>query len=402
MSKPCEDTPAEGCVLVLCPEAPYPPVGGGALRTASLLEYLRRRYRVDLVVFREPGEPDPRAALPDCGFSRVAVLDLPPHAHHRAARLLRNLRRMLRGRPPLNDRFDGFADSIAQWIGGRRYELAVIEHFWCAGYARILRPATRRLVLDMHNIESQLYRRLAESEPLPLRPVFRRFEGCLRRLERRWLPAFDLILVASQEDAARVRALEPEAHVRVYPNALPATPVPEVAEQEVVAFSGNLEYQPNMGAVRFFHRRIWPLLRERRPQLVWRVIGKNPQAVARELEGDPRIELVGPVEDAVSALAAARVVVVPVLAGSGTRFKILEAWAAGRAVVSTTVGAEGLGARHGEHLLLADDAAAFASAVLELLESPERRAALGRAGRELCLRSFSWPAAWRMLEEAGL
>ncbi len=402
MSKRCEDTPAEPRALVLAPEAPYPPVGGGALRTASVLEYLRRRYEVDLVVFREPGRPDPRADLPEGGFSRVLVLELPPHAHHGAARAVRNLRRMLRGRPPLNDRFDGFADAIARWIDGRRYELALVEHFWCAQYAETLRPFARRLVLDMHNVESELYRRLAESEALPLRPVFHRFGRCLRRLEQHWLPAFDLILTASPEDAARVRALAPRTGIAIYPNAIPVASLPAVAEQEVVAFSGNLEYQPNVGAVRFFRRRIWPLLRERRPQLVWRVIGKNPQGVAAELRGDPRIELLGPVDDAIAALAPARVVVVPLLAASGTRFKILEAWAAGRAVVSTTLGAEGLGARDGEHLLLADEPARFASAVLELLDSPARRAALGRAGRELYLRCFTWPAAWRRLEEAGL
>lgn len=377
-------------------------MGGGALRTASVLEHLRRRYEIDLIVFREPGQPDPRAALPEDGFSRVLVLDLPPHAHHGAARIARNLRRLLRGRPPLNDRFDGFSRAVAEWIGGRRYELAIIEHFWCAPYAQTVRPYARRLALDMHNVESELYRRLAQSEPLPLRPVFRRFERCLSRLERRWLPAFDLILVASQEDAARVCALAPGVQVSVYPNAIPVAPLPDVAEQEVVAFSGNLEYQPNVGAVRFFRRKIWPLLRERRPQLVWRVIGKNPQGVAAELRGDQRIELMGPVDDAIAALATARVVVVPLLAASGTRFKILEAWAAGRAVVSTTLGAEGLGARHGEHLLLADDPTDFANAVLELLDSPERRAALGRAGRELYLQRFSWPAAWRRMEEAGI
>ncbi|MDW8131319.1 MAG: glycosyltransferase [Bryobacterales bacterium] len=356
---------------------------------------------MDLLLFREPGQPDPRAALPRAGFRRVLVLDLPPHAHHWAARLVRNLRRMLRGRPPLNDRFDGFAGTIARWVQGHHYELALIEHFWCARYAETLRAVARRLVLDMHNVESELYRRLAESERPPLRPVFRRFQRCLLRLEQRWLPAFDLVLAASPEDAARVRVLAPSVGVQVYPNAIPVSPMPTLPEQEMVAFSGNLEYQPNLGAVRFFRRKIWPVLRKKRPRLVWRVIGKNPHAVAGELRGDPRIELVGPVEDAILALAPARVVVVPLLAASGTRFKILEAWAAGRAVVSTTLGAEGLGARDGEHLVLADDPETFAQAVLDLLDSAERRTALGRAGRDLYLRCFSWPAAWRYLTEAG-
>jgi glycosyltransferase involved in cell wall biosynthesis len=110
---------------------------------------------------------------------------------------------------------------------------------------------------------------------------------------------------------------------------------------------------------------------------------------------------VGPVDDAIPLLAAAKVCVVPLLSGSGTRFKILEAWAAGRAVVSTTLGAEGLGARDGEHLLLADDPDAFAQAVLRLWNDPALRSRLGDAGRALYDQRFTWPAAWRRLDEAG-
>jgi glycosyltransferase involved in cell wall biosynthesis len=93
--------------------------------------------------------------------------------------------------------------------------------------------------------------------------------------------------------------------------------------------------------------------------------------------------------------------VVPLLSGSGTRFKILEAWAAGRAVVSTTLGAEGLGAVEGEHPLLADDADTFVAAIGRLLNDEELRARLGGAGRDLYLDRFTWPAAWRALDRAS-
>jgi glycosyltransferase involved in cell wall biosynthesis len=124
------------------------------------------------------------------------------------------------------------------------------------------------------------------------------------------------------------------------------------------------------------------------------LVGKNPVGVARYAAGDSGIELIGPVADAVQTLASARVVVVPMRSGSGTRLKILEAWAAGRAVVSTTLGAEGLDARHGEHLLLADTPEDFAAAVSRLLSSPEDRRRLGRAGRELYQARFTWERGW--------
>jgi glycosyltransferase involved in cell wall biosynthesis len=104
------------------------------------------------------------------------------------------------------------------------------------------------------------------------------------------------------------------------------------------------------------------------------------------------------VDDALAEIAACAVAIVPLLSGSGTRFKILEAWAAERAVVSTSIGAEGLGAGDGEHLLIANDAAAFAQAIAGLLDDAALRRKLGAAGRALYLEKFTWPAAWRMLE----
>jgi glycosyltransferase involved in cell wall biosynthesis len=183
----------------------------------------------------------------------------------------------------------------------------------------------------------------------------------------------------------------------VYPNALPLIPQPEVREEECIVFSGNLEYHPNMEAVRWFHREIWPLVQAKCPEIQWRLIGRNPGAVEKVVQGDARVRLVGPVEDAVAEIGRANVCVVPLLSGSGTRFKILEAWAAGRAVVSTRLGAEGLGARNGEHLLLAEDSASFSQAVARVVKDAELRGKLGGAGRGLYLEKFTWPVAWKAL-----
>ena len=160
-----------------------------------------------------------------------------------------------------------------------------------------------------------------------------------------------------------------------------------------------MEYHPNRSAVRFFRRDVWPQLRERWPGLVWRLVGKNPEAVRQFTIGDPRIEVQGQVEDAVRELARARVAVVPLYwPSSGTRLKVLEAWAAGLPVVSTRVGAEGLPVRDGENILLADSAVAFASAVSRLLACSGLRSQLGRAGRLLLEKEFTWEAAWVKLD----
>jgi glycosyltransferase involved in cell wall biosynthesis len=372
------------------------------MRTASILEYLGPRYALDVIAFREPGAPDPRSAFPPGLARAVHVIDLPRHSKTPAARAARNLRRLALGRPPLNDRFRGFASEVSRCLDRQKYDIAVIEHFWCAPYVEQVAPRASRVILDLLDVESALYRSLADSEPWPKSAAFGRFARAVRRMEVRWIPRFSSVLVASNEDASRVRQIAPQATVHVFPNAIPAVAEPRVGEENVVVFSGNLEYEPNVSAVRFFRSEVWPLLRERWPELRWRLVGRNPRGVAKYIRGDERIELTGPIADAVTELAKARVVVAPILAGSGTRIKILEAWAAGRAVVSTTLGAEGLRARDGEQLLLRDTPESFASAVSGLLEAPEERARLGAAGRSRLDREFTWPRAWEALAACGI
>jgi glycosyltransferase involved in cell wall biosynthesis len=185
--------------------------------------------------------------------------------------------------------------------------------------------------------------------------------------------------------------------VTVYRNALPEIPLPFAAEEQVIAFSGNFEYHPNIQAVRFLVKDIWPQLAERFPTLTLRLIGRNPHAITAYLNGSVRIETTGPVEDAVAELAKVQVAIVPLLSGSGTRLKILEAWAAARPVVATSLGAEGLGARTETDIVLADTPDGFVASVAELLSSEERRRRIGCAGRHTYEKGFTWETAWQSL-----
>jgi glycosyltransferase involved in cell wall biosynthesis len=274
----------------------------------------------------------------------------------------------------------------------------VIEHFWCAPYADTIRPHCDVLVLDLHNVESELAATHARATNGLEAVLHRRFADAYRKLEREWIPKFDLILTASEEDRARIE----HPNAVVYPNALQLIEARSVETENCIVFSGNLEYHPNIEAVRWFRAAIWPALRERNQGLTWRLVGRHPDAIAGLIKGDPRVQVTGPVEDAIAAIAAARVVVVPLLSGSGTRFKILEAWAAERAVVSTTIGAEGLGARDGEHLRIADDPASFIDAVQALLDDRARADAIGEAGRALYLEQYTWTEAWKKLTTWGI
>ena len=390
--------PRRPAALFLAPEAPYPLAGGGALRSASLLEYLFLHYEVDVIVFRQPGAADPAAQFPPGRVRRVTVVDLPVNGRGLSARALRNAGRVARRIPPLVDRFAGFASPVARAVEGRRYDLGVIEHSWCAPYLEQLSPVCARTILDLHNVESLLHARCAEASGGAAALAHRVFEEASRKFERLWLPRFSQVLATSESDATIASTIAPQARILVYPNALPPVPRPAASDEEVVVFSGNMEYHPNLTAVAFFRREVWPGLRDRWPNLIWRLVGKNPEAVRRYAADDSRIQVTGAVDDAVRELARARVAVVPLLTGSGTRLKILEAWAAGIPVVSTSIGAEGLPVGDGETLLLADGAAPFAAAVTRLLTCSELRQKIGNAGRLLLEKEFTWETAWKKLD----
>lgn len=378
-----------GSALMICPEAPYPLAGGGPLRTACLLEYLASKHSLDVILFQEPGAPDPRAAIPGGLVQTATVIDLPYHSKRALPRALRNLRRYLRQAPPLMDRFSGFQLPVK-----RRYDLAVIEHFWCAPYISQLRTCCERVVLNLHNVESVLLARSAQARGSAGRKILHTFAAASRRHEAELLPQFDLVLAASEDDRKSA-----ESGI-VWPNTIPDVPLPGIDKHEEIVFSGNMAYQPNIDAVQYFASEIWPLVRQDHPQIVWRLAGKNPEAL--NLPGDDRILVSGPMTDAIADIAAARASVVPLLSGSGTRFKIIEAWAAGTPVISTTIGAEGLTARNGENLLIADTPGDFARAITTVLNDNALAHRIASAGRDLYETSFTWPIAWKMLEAAGL
>ena len=365
--------------LVISPEVPYPAHGGGPLRTASLIEYLRRRGLVDLILFAEETIDPP---LPP-GVESF-VIRLPRHSHRVIPKIARNARRLMQRIPPLVDRFSGFGDRIERLLGSRRYDVALVEHFWAAPYGDILRKFAPRVVCDLHNVESELLRQTA--------PMF---TGIAARWERELLPRFDTVLVASRADAARVAT--PSI---VYPNAIPARKIPTVEREFDIAMSGNFDFSPNRQGVAWFAREVWPELRRRFPALVWRLIGKSSEAVMSDIQRDPRIVATGAVDDAVWEIARCRVAVVPLLAGSGTRLKVLEAWAADTAVVSTTLGAEGLEVIDGKELLIADRPMRFINAVSRLLQEEAVAAELRAAGRVLLEREYIWPRVWERLDDS--
>jgi len=389
-------------VLMLSPEPPYPLQGGGAYRIASLLHYFARFAEVDLILISDSGMP---ALLPPDLVRNQQVLPLPHHSRGLIARYVRNAGRAIRGVPPLIDRVSGLGSLIERAIAGRTYDFGVVEHFWCAPYIEQLRGCCETTILDLHNIESVLEdscAHLGGAGTGLVRAGHRRFASASRKLEADLFPRFSLVLTTSNEDAAIAAEIAPQARTAVYPNSLPWVETPESAELPRVVFSANFEYHPNIDAVGFLVREIWPLVRALCPGVRLRLVGRGDAFIRHLLPSGTAeqtgIEVTGPIQDARAEIAQAQIVVAPLRAGSGTRIKILEAWAAGRCVVATPLAAEGLGARAGVDIVLAPGAQAFASEVVRLLGDAPARKRIATHGRQSFETSYSWETAWKTLD----
>ena len=262
-------------------------------------------------------------------------------------------------------------------------------------------PPNARLVIDEHNIESELFQRMSEGERSLPRRVFNRLEYArYRRFERACWQRADACVVTSEREVETVRTSAPDTPLAVVPNAVDLdyfAPSSAPVEPHSVIFSGTLNYRPNLDAARYLIDDIWPLVRQRYPDATLTLTGSHDGVDILPLTG-PGIRLLGEVPDIRPYVSAAAAVAVPVRIGGGTRLKVLEALAMGKATVSTAAGSEGVAARDGEHLMIADDAPAFAARISEVFENPGLRSALGQAGRRLIETRYSWKLAGRRLE----
>jgi glycosyltransferase involved in cell wall biosynthesis len=381
--------------LILLPEAPFPVIGGGPLRTASIVTFLAERYRLTAVHFRLEGEPDPALQYPAGMLAASHTIELPQHSKAFVPRLLRNLRRAIEGVPPLVDRFGGQAQRLQEILGGDEYDLIWVEHFWAAGYVDTLQKHARKLVLDLHNVESAYFESLLGNSSLLHRPLLRHFAARAHELEQRLLERFPLVLTTSAADAARLL----HRNLKVLPNTIPWHALPQVDVTQSLAMTGNFAYHPNQQGLHWFLDQCWPEILRSYPACRLRLIGKEIRYAANRA---PNVDFVGPVADAIEEIAASAVAIVPLLSGSGTRLKILEAWAAGTAVVSTSLGAEGLEGKDGVHLSIADGGVNFARQVCLLLGEEGRRRELARQARQLYEERYVWGRAHQILSELNL
>jgi glycosyltransferase involved in cell wall biosynthesis len=364
-------------ILIVTKMLPAPADGGGKQRALAMLRRFSARGDVSLIAFDDGADlealhqlgvhvhsvqwPTTRRAIVG-GYVRSGSVSSARFWHHDLARAAEHV---ARARPP---------------------DVLVIEYAQLAPLIRnVHAPLT---VLSMHNVESDLVASIARSCRVPARALLLAEAAALHRLERRLLRVADIVSVVSETDRARLPPTRgrvivcPNGHE--HPERLPLRSIEPTA-----VFVAQLGWKPNVDGALWLGRKVWPLVRAVRPDARLLLVGRQPAPAVRGLAG-PDVEVTGTVPDVQPSLARARCTVAPLSAGGGSRLKILESLAAGRPVVSTRVGAEGLDDLVSHGIVIADDPRSFADAVIAFLDDANLAERVGKEGHNRVAQHYTW------------
>jgi len=389
-------------ILVVAPYVPLPATFGGALRIYNLISHLALDHHVCVLAPGCTSDVEHALNMGDiCDVTLVPASSTSRQPASRAKRLSQ-ARSLVNGQSFLettyrNTQLQAALDRI---LMTRQVDLIQFEF---PESALIDIPASIPTVFDAHNVEHDLLARVARGNNSAPKQIFNLLESRkLKRLEQKIWSQSTLCLATSDRDAGMIRSIT-TTPVEVVPNGVDIDYFSQYdaqsATRNAVVFTGAMRHQPNAEGAAWYANQVHPLVQASHPDTTFTIAGADPPAHLHALTSGS-IKVTGEVDDIRPWLASAQVVAVPLWSGGGTRLKILEAFAAGRPVVSTSIGAEGLDLIHDRHLLIADTSAGFAAAVARLLDDHELAHRLAVAARALVEDRYGWDAITRRLVAA--
>ena len=395
-------------ILFVTPYLPSPPGFGGQRRMHGMMSGLARTHEVSALSLVNPAESHEGSLGATREYCReVVTIPNPAFALDAGRKRLLQLRSLgsRRSFEWLTHANPAFAAELRRLLARGRFDIVSFEFAQMGAFRTALGAGElhgARTVLDEHNVEHEILRRTAATEAGLVRRLYSAVNWRkLRHEELDAVRSFDGCTVTSVHDQALLLRDVPQARTAVVPNAAdvehfkPRAGAP-AREPMTILFFGAINYFPNADGLQFFLREIFPRVLARCPAARLRVVGHTPRELFA-LSGE-NVEMKGLVDDVRVELERTAAVIAPLRVGGGTRLKILEAMAMGKAVVSTSQGAEGLEVAHGRELLIADEPAAFASELCRVLEDAALARGLGAAARRLVEDRYGWPAAVATLE----
>lgn len=404
-------------LLVLIHRLPCPPDRGSKIRAAAELRYLASRHEVWCAGFLDAdGREARRRARASLAEWRKLCRAMEAVPLRRPVAAARALHRLLTGSTATEGYFASTAleRRVLQW--GRIIEFDAVLAFSSSMAPLALRVPAGRHVLDLVDLDSRKWTDSARQAAWPVSWVYRTEGRRLARREQHWMRAFDASILVNEREAALLSGDqddpdEPAPRVHVIETGIcPEADAPGdgnnrahlfeqgLPEEPHIGFIGAMDYPPNIEGVRWFARAILPLIRTHRPDAAFWIVGRSPTRAVRELDDGCGIHVTGTVPSVRPYLARLRVCVAPLRLARGVQTKVLVAMAAGVPCVVTPCVAEGIGARAGREILVADSPERFARAARMLLTDRGRAEALGEAGRRFVLRRYDPDAGLARLE----
>lgn len=398
---------AQPKLLFLCQTLPYPPDGGVWIRTYHILRLLARAFDITALCFERSGTS---ATGADCDvaasrnalsrFGAVEVFPI-PQKHSRLRYGWDHLRSIALRRVYTAYLYDSpaFRRRLTDLLGSKAFDLVHVDSLDLAQYL----PACRGIpvVCVHHDVESALLQRRATIEKEAWRRAYLRYQArLLEKEERHWCERVALNVAVSEQDRALLKRIAPASRVTIVANGVDIEEFqPDGTKGTGVAGMGGTYWAPNLDALDFFCSQILPHLRAAGADVPARWIGSASTGQRLHYRERYGVEVTGYVEDVRPFMREAACHIVPLRAGGGTRLKILNSWAMGRAVVSTSIGCEGLATVDGENILIRDDPKDFANGILAALGDDELRRRLGQGGRATVERLYSWDVIGKGLIE---
>lgn len=389
-------------LLFLAHLLPFPLDGGAKIKSYHTLRALASVYDVTLVAFirSEKENLHLKELRPYCvgGVQTVVIKRSKVKNILDAATSLLTRRSFIVSR----DRVGEMRKIVRERLEKQRFNAVHVDHLQMAQYV-LPRKTGARIVLDHHNIESTIIKRLSETSPSRWVRMYANWEWPkLERYEVDVCKQCDHIITVTEEDASILRAYAPgEMRVTAVPIGVDGEhyyPVDRDPESQTLLSIGTMFWQPNVEAIMWFYDTVWPLIKQQVPEARLNIVGNRPPMKIQGLaQADSYISVTGYVEDDRAPAPDCAAFIVPLLAGSGMRVKILNALSMELPIVSTRVGAEGIGVTDGQDILIANTPDKFAAQCVKLLRDPALRDKLGKAGRELVEKYYSWRAVERRL-----
>lgn len=387
-------------VLIVTPEVPYPPDQGGRIRMFNIIKHLSRKNTLYLVSTSiSPTSLRYYEKLMEYCKSVYIV----PHYNSPLNRASRIVKSILTRRPFVvyKHMSKALENKVAAVVAKEQPDVVLVEFHYIADCVRAINLPR---VVDMHNIDHVLYKRLASNPRFSLKKVHAWVQAPLMRKFETIVPQqFDACVVVSREDASRLEDLSGTANTVIIPNGVdvdyfsPYVNLPEIKHSLV--YVGSMDYYPNIDAVLWLYREIMPLIWQKRPRTTLAIVGRNPPKSVQALQADSRIYVSGAVEDVRPYWKGASIAILPIRVGSGTKLKVLEAASMGKAIVGTPIAFEGFDFQHGTHVIVGNNAYEISASVIELLDDDARREKLGYAARQLAYERYKWSYCIDQLEE---